>query len=198
MSLHPQFVAPPPPASHHQQQSHQGLFHIRGALFPRRREHVAQPPALVTSLGGAHQFPGLGVTGVGGSSSNSNAGSSSAGYLASPPVSTSSLSGPFSAHHNNNASGPSPYLASPGAASRDTSPMAMASRWSNTTGFSVMSSSTTAAYNPQEWGPVAPGSSPLVGQGAFTGRQIRVNSRLSNGKYFHCLFVRMCGQDRLV
>lgn len=141
---------------------------FRGQLSPRRREHVAQPPALVTSLGGA-QFHGLGVIGL---SSSGGVGPSSAVYNATPPASTSSLSGPFSVNHQNQ----SPYLPSPGAASRGTSPMA--SRFSSSSGFS-------APYNPQEWGPVGVGS-PHLSQGAFghvrqPSSQLRNSSSLSQG-----------------
>ena len=84
---------------------------------PRRRQHAIQPPSLqTTTLGNVHSFGlGIGVTGQ-------------------TPVSTTSLSSPFSVHHS------SPYPASPGALLRGTSPMALR----NPAGFN-------APYNPQQW-----------------------------------------------
>lgn len=67
-------------------------------LSPRRREHVAQPPALTTSLSGL-QYQGLGLS------------------YSPAPNSTTSLSSPFSQSNN------SPYLSSPGGTARGSSPM---------------------------------------------------------------------------
>ncbi|KAK2762066.1 hypothetical protein FQN54_001073 [Arachnomyces sp. PD_36] len=94
-------------------------------LSPRRRENVAQPPMLMTSLSGA-QYQGLGL-----------ALSSPAGYTATP-LSTTTLSSPFSLSQAQ-----SQYHPSPGAAVRGTSPMA-----------GRHSGGYNAPYNPQEWGPV--------------------------------------------
>ncbi len=70
-------------------------------LSPRRREHVAQPPALTTSLSGLqYQGQGLGLT------------------YSPAPLSTTSLSSPFSQ------SAHSPFLVTPGGAARGSSPMA--------------------------------------------------------------------------
>jgi hypothetical protein len=68
-------------------------------LSPRRREHVAQPPTLTTSLSGL-QYQGLGLS------------------YSPAPNSTTSLSSPFSQSSN------STYLPSPGGVARGSSPMA--------------------------------------------------------------------------
>lgn len=86
---------------------------------PSRREYAVQPPPLTTALSG-HQFQGLGVA-VG------------AGY-ASTPLSTTSLSSPFT-------QGLSPRVPSPGSAV-GSSPMA-----SRQPSYNV-------PYNPRDWGPV--------------------------------------------
>ena len=89
-------------------------------LTPRRRQHVVQPPNLLTtSLGNAR-----------------NAGLGTGGY-AQTPISTTSLSSPFSA----SAYPQSPNPASPGSAMRGTSPMTFRSH-----------PSFNATYNPQQWG----------------------------------------------
>ena len=98
-----------------------------GAVLPssRRRPHALQPPSLLTTtLGNAHASS----HGVG------------AGHT---PVSTTSLSSPFSLHQA------SPYPRSPGGAIRGTSPMAVSA-----------TRSYSAAYNPQQWGPVSSNGSP--------------------------------------
>lgn len=90
---------------------------------PRRRRHVAQPPTLLTTtLGNAHI-------------------SSHAGR-ANPqtPISTTSLSSPFSVHQALPYSA-SPYPSSPSSAMRGSSPM-----------VPQATSSINAAYNPQQWG----------------------------------------------
>ena len=90
---------------------------------PRRRQHAVQPPSLLTTtLGNAHV--------------------SNHGVGAVPtPISTTSLSSPFSIHQA------SPYPASPGGAMRGTSPMS----FSATTNYNT-------AYNPQQWGAATNGS----------------------------------------
>lgn len=88
--MNPQLALPPLPG-------------VGSQTSPRRREHVAQPPALTTSLCGI-QLQG-GVLGL-------------ASAYSATPRSTSSLSGPFSQTN------PSPYAPSPGGAARGTSPMA--------------------------------------------------------------------------
>ncbi|PYH93005.1 hypothetical protein BO71DRAFT_484964 [Aspergillus ellipticus CBS 707.79] len=86
---------------------------------PSRREHAVQPPPLTTALSGP-QFQGLGLA-------------LGAGY-SSTPLSTTSLSSPFTQGH-------SPAVASPGGAAIGSSPMASRQ-------YSSM------PYNPQDWGPV--------------------------------------------
>ena len=117
----PQHHPPPPPTQAGSQQS------------PRRRENVAQPPMLMTSLSGP-QYQGLGVA-------------LSPGYTATP-ISTTTLSSPFSLSQAQ-----SQYHPSPGTAARGTSPMT-----------SRHSGGYNAPYNPQEWGPVG-APSPNVGPG---------------------------------
>lgn len=90
----------------------------------RRRENVVQPPAITTSLSGL-QHQGLGL-------------------VLSTPLSTTSLSSPFSQSQS--------YVSSPGGAVRGSSPMALR----------LTSPSYTVPYNPQEWGP-AGRSSPHMG-----------------------------------
>ena len=102
----------PQPQYPHVSQTHNAL----PALSPLRRRHVAQPPTLLTtSLSNAHSLGhGLGLNG------------------GQTPVSTTSLSSPFSQQNH------SPYLSSPAAATPSmltSSPAAYA-----------------AAYNPQQWG----------------------------------------------
>lgn len=95
---------------------------VEGPLPPRRRQHVIQPPNLLTTtLGNAHN---------GGVGLNNHT-----------PISSISLSSPFSAYPS------SPYPASPAGAMRGTSPMVHRAP-----------SSFNAAYNPQQWGPVNNGS----------------------------------------
>ncbi|KAL8730317.1 MAG: hypothetical protein Q9181_004704 [Wetmoreana brouardii] len=93
-----------------------------------RRQHATQPPTLLTTaLNGAH---------------NQNLGVASASQT---PLSTTSLSTPFSAHQA------SPYPLSPGIESRESSPMATRTP-----------ASFNAPYNPQQWGPLSSStSSPL-------------------------------------
>ena len=97
------------------------------ATSPRRRQQADQPPTLLTtSLGNARNV-GL-----------------SFGGIVQTPVSTTSLSGPFSG-----------YPQSPGGAMRGASPIALRTQ----AGFN-------ANYNPQQWGPVrngSPGSSTTGG-----------------------------------
>ena len=88
----------------------------------RRRPHAVQPlNLLTTTLGNTHNA-GLGIGGQ-------------------TPVSTTSLSSPFSQHQ------PSPYPRSPAGAMRGTSP-------------SVHRTPFSTAYNPQQWGPLNATSSP--------------------------------------
>lgn len=85
---------------------------------PGRRDHAIQPPPLTTAFS-SQQVQGLGVA-------------LGPGY-ASTPLSTTSLSSPFT-------QGQSPAVNSPGGAALGASPMA--SRQYN------------VPYNPQDWGPV--------------------------------------------
>lgn len=113
-----------------------GQSSAQTGLYPRR-PHAIQPPTLLTAtLENAHSA-GLGITGH-------------------TPVSTNSLSSPFSAYQH------SPYPLSPAGAMRGTSPMAHRA----TTSFN-------AAYNPQQWGPVSSGStsSPSSSSRTMTTRQ---------------------------
>jgi len=96
-----------------------------------RREHAVQPPPLTTALSG-HQFQGLGVA-------------LGPGY-ASTPLSTTSLSSPFTQSQ-------SPCVSSPSSAAVAPSPMA--SRHYN------------VPYNPRDWGPVNSSSSANSGQSAY-------------------------------
>lgn len=115
---------------------------------PRRRQHAAQPPNLLTSSLGQARNNGLGIGGI-----------------PQTPISTTSLSTPFSAYPL------SPYSAvppSPGGAMRGSSPMAFRSQ----AGFS-------AAYNPQQWGPVShtsPNSASTGGEHSHQGRSSRVTA----------------------
>jgi len=94
------------------------------ATSPRRRQQAIQPPnPLTTSLGNARNA-GLGI-----------------GGFAQTPVSSTTLSSPFSGHPQ------SPYAQSPGGAMRGASPMALRSH-----------GSFGGIYNPQQWGPVGNGS----------------------------------------
>ena len=87
---------------------------------PRRRQHAAQPPNLLTTSLGNARNAGLGI-----------------GAVTQTPLSTTSLSSPFSGYPQ------SPIPQSPGATMRGSSPMALRSQ----TNFSGI-------YNPQQWGPV--------------------------------------------
>ena len=113
---------------------------------PRRRQHTAQPPNLLTTSLGQARNNGLGIVGT-----------------SQTPLSVTTLSTPFSAYPQ------SPYSAvppSPGAVMRGASPMALRSQ----SGFS-------AAYNPQQWGPVShtsPNSTSIVGEHRHDGRSSRV------------------------
>ena len=101
-----------------QYSSYVGADLAGGPASPRRRGHPAQPPSLLTtSLNNSAQNLGLGH-----------------GLHAQTPLSTTSLSSPFSGPQSH-------YTASPGGASRGNSPMAVRSA----TGFS-------GSYNPQQWG----------------------------------------------
>ncbi|KAI9852151.1 MAG: hypothetical protein M1830_006817, partial [Pleopsidium flavum] len=102
-----QYAYAPPP---------RGAISITTDSAPRTRRHAVQPPMLTTTLSGPHN-DGVGL-----------------GLTAQTPISTTSLSSPFSQYN------PSIYTASPGGASRTTSPMA--SR--NSAIFNV-------PYNPQQW-----------------------------------------------
>ena len=117
-----------------------------GAVLPapRRRPHALQPPSLLTTtLGNAH--------------------ASSHGVGAShTPISTTSLSSPFSLHQA------SSYPGSPGGAMRGTSPMAV----SATTSYN-------AAYNPQQWGPVSSNGSPSSRNTIASTRQASHGSTLA-------------------
>lgn len=104
------------------------------------------------------------------------------GLVSAGPTPTTTLSSPFS---QATPSPYTPYTPSPGGAQRGTSPMAVR-----------QSAGYTAAYNPQQWGPVA--GSPQVGAAPFTqlqqhGVQIRQQQR-SDGQCcpIH-LFLSECG-----
>lgn len=111
---------------------------------PRRRQHAVQPPNLLTTtLGNAHV--------------------SNHGVGAIPtPISTTSLSSPFSIHQA------SPYPASPAGAMRGTSPMA----------FSAATTYNTA-YNPQQWGALGSNGSPRSRSTIASTRQSSQGSRLA-------------------
>lgn len=113
---------------------------------PRRRERAIQPPSLLTtSLNNAQNF-GLGL-----------------GPYASTPLSTTTLSTPFSVHHQ------SPYPASPGGASRGTSPMALRS-----------AVGTGGPYNPQQWGPISNENTTMPATGpSFTAAQRFQSTRVT-------------------
>lgn len=113
-------------------------------LSPGRRRDAIQPPTLLTTtLDNAHN--------------------AAVGIAGQTPVSTSSLSSPFSAFQQ------SPYPASPAGTMRGSSPMVHRA-----------SASFNTAYNPQQWGPVRGGSastsspSPRVGGQRQTGSSTRV------------------------
>lgn len=96
-----------------------------GPSSPRRRQHAVQPPNLLTtSLGNARNIS-LGFGGI-----------------IQTPLSTTSLSSPFSTNQ------PLPYAASPGGAMRGISPMATRTPATYNT-----------PYNPQQWGSANPPSS---------------------------------------
>ncbi|KAE8372901.1 hypothetical protein BDV26DRAFT_273203 [Aspergillus bertholletiae] len=95
---------------------------------PSRREHALQPPPLTTTLNGP-QFHGLGVT--------------LGGNYSSTPLSTTSLSSPFT-------HGQSPATHTPGGIGVGSS--SMASRQYN------------VPYNPQDWGPVGGSGQPTYPQ----------------------------------
>ncbi|MCJ1397847.1 hypothetical protein MMC11_001043 [Xylographa trunciseda] len=95
-----------------------GLSAEQGVVASPRRQRPGQPPSLLTTSLTNAQTLGHGLP-LGGQT----------------PLSTTSLSTPFSAHSS------SPYPMSPGGASRGSSPMALRSA----AGFS-------APYNPQQWG----------------------------------------------
>ena len=107
--------------------------HHGAVLAPtaRRRQRAVQPPSLTTTIG-----LGLGVPGQ-------------------TPISTTSLSSPFSANFPS-----SPYPVSPGGALRGTSPMSHR----GPTAFST-------PYNPQQWGPISAASSNPASSTASSTRQ---------------------------
>lgn len=101
---------------------------------PRRRQRAIQPPSLLTtSLNNAQSF-GLGL-----------------GAYTQTPISSTTLSTPFSAHPS------SAYPASPGGAARGTSPMALRS-----------AVGTGGPYNPQQWGRISSESSPVPATGSIS------------------------------
>ena len=109
-----------------------GLSADQGAVPSPRRQRPGQPPSLLTTSLTNAQNLGHGLA-LGGQT----------------PLSTTSLSTPFSAYSS------SPYPLSPGGASRGSSPMALRSA----AGFS-------APYNPQQWGRLnSNDSSPSVSSG---------------------------------
>ena len=94
---------------------------------PRRRQRAVQPPSLLTTSLNNAQNLGHGL-----------------GLNAQTPLSSTSLSSPFSVHQA------TPYPASPGGAMRGTSPMALRS-----------TASGSGQYNPQQWGPISHEGSPM-------------------------------------
>jgi hypothetical protein len=110
---------------------------------PRRRQHAVQPPNLLTTSLGQARNNGLGI-----------------GGLSQTPISSTTLSTPFSTYPQSAYSAVPP---SPGGAMRGTSPMAFRSQ----SGFS-------AAYNPQQWGPVSHTSPASGGEHGHDGRSSRV------------------------
>lgn len=113
--------------------------------FPRRRQHAVQPPTLLTTtLGNAH---------------NANWGTGT-----HTPISTTSLSSPFSIYQ------PSPYPVSPAAAMRGTSPS-----------IHQAPASFSAPYNPQQWGPLGgpPTSSSSPASRPLGIRQANQSTRVS-------------------
>ena len=114
------------------------------SLSPRRRQHAIQPPALLTTALPAVQHYGLGL-----------------GLNGQTPVSTTSLSSPFSVHQS------SPYPASPGGALRGSSPMAARTATFN------------SPYNPQQWGPLSGHSQNPVSVLATSSRQPRQTPRVA-------------------
>jgi hypothetical protein len=131
-----------------------------GHISPRRREHVAQPPALTTSLSGL-QHQGLGLS------------------FSPAPHSTSSLSSPFSQHTA------SSYLPSPGGAARGSSPMASRlpgggynapynpSEWGPVPGPGGISQSRQSSTS------VAPPLRQIASDGMYSALLIVLNRRLS-------------------
>ena len=107
-----------------------------------RGQHAGQPPTLLTALGSAYN-QGL-----------------DAGVGSQTPLSTTSLSSPFSIHQT------SAYPPSPGAAMRGTSPLAVRGP-----------SNFNPPYNPQQWGPLGSSSnSPL--EAATRSRQLGQSARV--------------------
>lgn len=88
---------PPPPPPHQGRPPNDGTTNT---LFPSRRDHIRQPPALTTALSGL-QYQG--------------------GLVSAVPTPSSTLSSPFSQAKSTPYT---PYAPSPGGASRGTSPMA--------------------------------------------------------------------------
>ena len=134
-------------------------FNVPGApagiqISSRRRQLPNQPPNLLTtSLGNARNT------------------TFAPGGLVQTPVSSITLSGPFSAHPQ------CPYPQSPGGALRDSSPMASRS-----------ASTFSGHYNPQQWGAVnsaSPSSMSMVGEH----RQISQSTRTAH------LAPRLVGPD---
>ena len=114
---------------------------------PRRRQRGVQPPSLLTtSLNNAqHLGHGMGVS-------------------VQTPVSSTTLSSPFSVHQA------TPYPASPGGVMRGTSPMALRS-----------AVSLSGQYNPQQWGPISHEGSPMQVTGStFTLTHSRQASRVTS------------------
>ena len=113
---------------------------------PRRRQRAPQPPSLLTTSLGNAQNAGLGL-----------------GLYDRTPVSTTSLSSPFSIHQPT-----SMYPASPGGALRGSSPMALRS-----------TESFNAPYNPQQWRPSSTASSIPASGTTFSTTQHRQQFRLA-------------------
>ena len=97
---------------------------------PPRRQHAVQPPGLLTTSLENARNANLGI-----------------GAVQHTPLSTTSLSSPFSAHPH------SAYPASPAETMRGNSPMT----FRHTSSFPT-------AYNPQQWGPLTSASSQVSSQ----------------------------------
>ena len=117
-----------------------------GALLQsaRRRQRAVQPPSLLTTSLSNAQSVGLGL-----------------GLNPQTPLSSTSLSSPFSIHQGSH------YPISSEGAARGTSPMALRSALSG-------------IYNPQQWGPISNENSPIPATvSTFPSSQTRLSTRVT-------------------